>query len=145
MATTLLHTFTREKLIDSFIEIDIDTETPDDFLKIRETLTRMGVANKNNDTLYQSCHILHKKGHYYIVHFKELFALDGRTVAMSDEDYARRNTIAKTLDRWGMLKIVNTEEAESPILAGRNSLMIIPYGEKNDWTLSPKYQIGSRR
>tara|TARA_Y100001960_G_C14458377_1_gene720787 strand:- start:402 stop:836 length:435 start_codon:yes stop_codon:yes gene_type:complete len=135
----------REHLIKTFIEVSIDTETQDDFLKIRETLTRMGVSNKAQNTLFQSCHILHKQGVYYIVHFKELFALDGRNVTMTEEDYARRNTIAKILERWGMCKIVNEEQCESPILAGRNSLTIIPHSQKSEWNLSPKYQIGGKR
>lgn len=132
-----------EDIVKTFVEIEV--KSSDDFLKLRETLTRMGVMNKGKDTLFQSCHILHKRGKYYIVHFKELFALDGRDVEITDEDYARRNTIAQTLQKWEMCKILNEENAKSPILGGRDALTIIPYKEKSAVSLRSKYMIGKKR
>lgn len=131
----------RDALIETFVEVKIGSS--DDFLKVRETLTRMGIADRKTKTLYQSCHILHKKGKYYIVHFKELFALDGRTVDLTEEDVARRNTIAQMLERWGMLKFVKTAEGLK-VLEDRRKLSVIPYNEKEQWTLKPKYSIGTK-
>lgn len=142
MPAIKLHTLSEEQLLATFIKVSV--ATGDDFLKIRETLTRMGVANKQRDTLYQSCHILHKRGIYYIVSFKELFALDGREVEMSEEDYARRNTIAQNLEKWGMATILNPEVSSSPILGGRSGLTIIPHSEKGKWKILAKYKIGRK-
>jgi hypothetical protein len=135
-------TVNRDELIESFVEVKIDSS--DDFLKVRETLTRMGIADRKTKTLYQSCHILHKKGKYYILHFKELFALDGREVNFSDEDKARRNSIAQMLERWGMVKFVKSQEGK-PTLDDKRKLAIIPYSEKENWDLKPKYSIGSKQ
>lgn len=111
-----------------------------DFLKIKETLTRIGVASKNEKTLYQSCHILHKKGEYAIVHFKEMFSLDGKQTDISHNDIMRRNTITKLLQDWGLLKVVNSEDIGK--LVPLSQIKIISFSEKNDWQLIPKYQIG---
>lgn len=143
MQTTILHEMSTPELIDSFVEIEV--KSSDDFLKIRETLTRMGVSNQEKDVLYQSCHILHKRGQYYVVHFKELFALDGKMAEMTDEDYARRNTIANILESWSMCKILTPENAKSPILGGRDSLTIIPFSKKRDIELRTKYMIGKKK
>ena len=116
----------------------------DDFLKIRETLTRIGVASRKDKTLYQSCHILHKQGRYSIVHFKELFELDGKPSNFSDEDKGRRNVIAKLLEDWGLIKLVNPESVKSPI-SPLSQIKILPFKEKNDWELVAKYNIGRRK
>ena len=118
-------------------------KTDDDFLKIRETLTRIGVASRKDKTIYQSCHILHKQGRYYIVHFKELFALDGKPSNFSDNDRARRNTIANLLSEWGLLSILN-DKSETPI-APLSQIKVLPYKEKDDWNLTAKYNIGKKR
>lgn len=137
---TKLHEMSQEELLQSFVEIEINDS--DDFLKIRETLTRMGVLNSQRNTLFQSCHILHKRGKYYILHFKELFGLDGKQAIMSREDYARRNTIAGVLEKWGMCQILNPDVCKEPQLIERNSLSIISFSDKNKYKLIPKYQIG---
>lgn len=137
---TNLHEMDQDTLINTFIEIGIGNS--DDFLKIRETLTRMGVLNSQKNTLYQSCHILHKRGKYYILHFKELFGLDGKKAVMSREDYARRNTIANVLEKWGMCELIDKEKSKEPQLLERNSLSIISFGDKGKFKLVPKYQIG---
>ena len=124
------------------IEIRLGEE--DDFLKIKETLTRIGVASRKDKTLYQSCHILHKQGRYVILHFKELFELDGKASNFSDEDEGRRNTIAKLLEDWDLIKIVEPEAIKKPI-AALNQIKILSYKEKNDWTLTAKYTIGKRK
>jgi hypothetical protein len=124
------------------IEIRLGEE--DDFLKIKETLTRIGVASRKDKTLYQSCHILHKQGRYVILHFKELFELDGKASNFSDEDKGRRNTIAKLLEDWDLIKIVEPEAVKKPI-ATLNQIKILPHKEKNDWTLVAKYSIGKRK
>jgi len=116
----------------------------DDFLKVRETLTRIGVASRKDKTLYQSCHILHKQGKFYIVHFKEMFALDGKPTNFSDEDKGRRNTIAALLEDWGLLKIVDPSQAADPVTA-LNQIKILPHKEKNEWTLVQKYAIGGKK
>ena len=117
---------------------------PDDFLKVRETLTRIGVASRKDKTLYQSCHILHKQGRYYIVHFKELFALDGKPTNFSENDQARRNTIANLLSEWCLVKLSNPE-ASSEIVVPLNQLKILSFKEKDLWNLTAKYNIGSKR
>ena len=114
---------------------------PDDFLKIRETLSRIGVASRKERKLYQSCHILHKQGKYYIVHFKELFALDGKETNLSENDIARRNTIGKLLGDWGLVNIKGDLEPIAPL----SQIKIISFKEKNEWTLETKYNIGKKR
>ena len=116
----------------------------DDFLKVRETLTRIGVAAKKDNVLYQSCHILHKQGRYYIVHFKELFSLDGKPSSIVENDIARRNTIANLLEEWGLLKLVNPEKSKE-LLAPLSQIKIISHKEKNDWQLVAKYNIGKKK
>ena len=117
---------------------------PDDFLKIRETLTRIGVASRKDKTLYQSCHILHKQGRYYIVHFKELFILDGKPTNFSENDQARRNTIANLLVEWNLIKLVNPEQT-STLVVPLNQLKILAYKEKDEWVLTAKYNIGNKK
>ena len=129
-------------IIDSLLEIKLGEE--DDFLKVRETLTRIGVASRKDKTLYQSCHILHKQGKFYLVHFKEMFALDGKPTNFTDEDKGRRNTIAKLLEDWGLIKIVDPEQAADPITQ-LNQIKILPHKEKNEWTLVQKYTIGRKK
>lgn len=123
--------------------LEILLEDPENFLKIKETLSRIGVASKKDNTLYQSCHILHKRGRYFITHFKELFALDGKEADFMDNDLQRRNTIATLLQDWGLLKIVHDLNKED--LAPLSQIKIISYKEKNDWNLVPKYNIGKKR
>lgn len=129
-------------IIDTLLEVKLGEE--DDFLKVRETLTRIGVASRKDKTLYQSCHILHKQGKFYIVHFKEMFALDGKQSNFSDEDKGRRNTIAKLLEDWGLVKIVEAERFNTP-KATMNQIKILPHKEKDDWTLVTKYAIGKKK
>ena len=117
---------------------------PDDFLKIRETLTRIGVASRKDKTLFQSCHILHKQGRYYIVHFKELFILDGKPTNFSENDQARRNTIANLLTEWNLIKLVNSEQT-STLVVPLNQLKILSYKEKEEWVLTAKYNIGNKK
>ena len=121
--------------------LEITLYEPDDFLKIKETLTRIGVSSRKEKKLYQSCHILHKRGKYYIVHFKELFALDGLPTDIVENDIGRRNTIAKLLEEWELLEIVQTSQAEEPVVP-ISQIKILPYKEKGDWELCPKYHIG---
>jgi hypothetical protein len=124
--------------------IEVQLETPDDFLKVKETLTRIGVSSRKEKVLYQSCHILHKQGIYYIVHFKELFALDGKKTDISENDIQRRNAIAKLLQDWGLVTIVNPaiiENNTAPI----HQIKIISFMEKYDWELVSKYNIGKRK
>ena len=128
--------------VDNLLEVRLNEE--DDFLKVRETLTRIGVASRKDKTLYQSCHILHKKGKYYIVHFKELFALDGKNTDFEDNDLGRRNTIAKLLAEWGLVDLVNNNKAEQPI-APLSQIKIISHKEKDEWQLVTKYNIGKKR
>tara|TARA_Y100000004_G_scaffold6503_1_gene7399 strand:- start:1388 stop:1807 length:420 start_codon:yes stop_codon:yes gene_type:complete len=125
---------------DSMLEVTI--KQPDDFLKIRETLTRIGVASRKDKTLYQSCHILHKQGKYFIVHFKELFALDGKNATLSENDIQRRNTIAILLQDWSLIDIVKKESAENK--APLSQIKVLPFKEKNEWNLSAKYNIGKK-
>jgi len=124
--------------------VECTLKEPDDFLKIRETLTRIGVASRKDKTLFQSCHILHKQGRYFIVHFKELFALDGKPTNFSENDQARRNTIANLLSEWGLILLVNSERT-SELTVPLNQLKILAYKEKEDWTLTAKYNIGNKR
>jgi len=128
--------------VEDLLEVRLKKE--DDFLKVKETLTRIGVSSRKEKTLYQSCHILHKRGKYYIVHFKELFALDGKSTDFEDNDLARRNTIAKLLEEWELLEIVNSEKVEQP-LAPLSQIKIISFKEKDEWELTAKYNIGKKR
>jgi hypothetical protein len=129
-------------LIDSLIEVRLGEE--DDFLKVRETLTRIGVASRKDSTLYQSCHILHKQGKYYIVHFKELFALDGKPSNFSDEDKGRRNTIVQLLSDWGLIAVVEPEKIKAPVTP-LSQIKILPFKEKDQWSLVTKYNIGRKK
>lgn len=129
-------------LIETFIEVKIAEEQ--DFLKIKETLTRIGVASRKDKKLYQSCHILHKQGKYYIVHFKELFALDGKPTDFSEEDKGRRNTIANLLQEWDLIRVVDTKQIEQP-RASMSQIKIIPHKEKSEWELVAKYNIGRKK
>ena len=122
--------------------LEVTLNEPDDFLKIRETLTRIGVASRKDNKLFQSCHILHKRGRYAIMHFKELFSLDGLDTDISQNDVARRNTIASLLEEWGLLEIVD-EETDEDQYASLGQIKIIPFKEKDDWELIPKYHIGN--
>jgi hypothetical protein len=136
---------------DNFFDIDfpgykpmeILLSQPDDFLKVRETLSRIGVASRKENILYQSCHILHKQGRYFITHFKELFALDGKEADLTENDLQRRNSITKLLSDWGLVTIIQplTEEDLAPL----SQIKIISFKEKNDWNLVPKYNIGQKR
>ena len=125
--------------IDSLIEVLL--KEPDDFLKVKETLTRIGIASRKTKILYQSCHILHKQGKYYIVHFKELFALDGKPTDFSDSDEGRRNTIVNLLAEWGLIKIANPDKTKEPATP-LSQIKVLPYKEKNEWELVTKYNIG---
>jgi hypothetical protein len=125
---------------DSMLEITLPE--PDNFLKVRETLTRIGVASRKDKTLYQSCHILHKQGRYFIVHFKELFALDGKESNLTIGDIERRNTIANLLSDWGLLKIVNPSKAEQRV--SLSQIKVVTFKEKDDWSLVAKYNIGKK-
>jgi len=124
--------------------LEISFKENDDFLKIRETLTRIGVASRKDKTLYQSCHILHKRGKYYIVHFKELFALDGKESTISENDLARRNAIARLLEEWDLLSIVDSTQSSTP-LAPMSQIKVLPHKEKSEWDLIAKYNIGSAK
>jgi hypothetical protein len=116
---------------------------PDDFLKVRETLTRIGVASRKDKVLYQSCHILHKQGRYFIVHFKELFALDGKTADLTENDLQRRNTIAKLLIDWGLVKIIDPDKFTD--LAPLSQIKVIAFKDKGEWSLQTKYNIGKKK
>ena len=128
-------------LVDTFVEVTLSD--PQNFLKVRETLTRIGVSSRADKKLFQSCHILHKRGKYYIVHFKELFALDGLSSSFPDSDKARRNTIANLLEEWGLVKIVDKTKTTEPVCP-ISHMKILPYSEKKDWQLIPKYTIGAK-
>ena len=123
--------------------LEVTLNEPDDFLKVRETLTRIGVASRKDNKLYQSCHILHKQGRYFIVHFKELFLLDGKKSNLEENDIARRNTIAQLISDWGLVTIDNKSKAEPH--APLRQIKIIPFKEKSQWELCPKYNIGNVR
>lgn len=120
--------------------LEVTLQKPDDFLKVRETLTRIGVSSRTEKKLWQSCHILHKKGKYYIVHFKEMFALDDLPTSINTEDIGRRNTIACLLEEWGLVKIVDKAKIVDKVPL--NKIKILPFKEKNEWELCPKYHIG---
>lgn len=122
--------------------LEITLNEPDDFLKVRETLTRIGVASRKDKKLFQSCHILHKQGRYFIVHFKELFLLDGKKSNLEENDIARRNTIAQLMSDWGLISIEGARKIEP--LAPMRQIKIIPFKEKNEWELCPKYNIGNK-
>lgn len=122
--------------------LEVTLPEPDNFLKVRETLTRIGVASRKDKTLYQSCHILHKQGRYFIVHFKELFALDGKEANITAGDIERRNTIAGLLSDWGLLKIVTPAKAEKRV--SLSQIKVVSFKEKADWTLTAKYNIGKK-
>ena len=124
--------------------VEVVLNEPDDFLKVRETLTRIGVASRKEKKLYQSCHILHKQGRYFIVHFKELFALDGKPSNMSESDTARRNTISNLLKEWELVDLVRSEQTENPV-APISQIKVLPYKEKNEWELVAKYNIGKKK
>lgn len=124
-----------------FVEVNLNEQ--DDFLKVRETLTRIGVSSRKEKVLYQSCHILHKQGRYYIVHFKELFALDGKPSNLSENDIQRRNAIANLLEEWGLVKVLNKKIMENNI-APLHQIKIISFKEKDEWQLITKYNIGKK-
>ena len=121
--------------------LEITLKRPDDFLKVRETLSRIGVASRKEKKLYQSCHILHKQGKYFIVHFKELFALDGKNTNLSENDIARRNTIVNLLNDWGLVNVVGEAEPSAPL----SQIKVISFKEKSEWLLETKYNIGKKR
>ncbi len=121
--------------------LEVGLNEPDDFLKVRETLSRMGVASRKERKLYQSCHILHKQGKYYIVHFKELFALDGKQTNLSENDIARRNTISNLLKDWGLISIMGDASNVAPL----SQIKVLSFREKNEWTLETKYNIGKKK
>ena len=123
--------------------IEVTLNEPDDFLKVRETLTRIGVASRKEKKIYQSCHILHKQGRYYIVHFKELFALDGKSANLSINDVQRRNRIITLLSDWGLITIINSELITD--VAPLNQIKVLSYKDKGDWTLEKKYNIGKKK
>lgn len=126
--------------------VEVRLPSADDFLKVKETLTRIGIASRKDKKLYQSCHILHKQGKYYIIHFKEAFLLDGKTqqTHFDDTDKARRNTIANMLAEWGLVELVNPEQSAVPVLPP-TQITVLPYREKTEWSLIAKYEIGKRR
>jgi hypothetical protein len=132
----------RNDLIENMLEVTLNDAQ--DFLKVRETLSRIGIASESSKKLYQSCHILHKRGRYYVVHFKELFALDGKPVNFDEADIARRNKIANLLEEWELIRILDKEMASHP-MASMGKIKIVPYKEKDDWELVAKYNIGKRR
>jgi hypothetical protein len=124
--------------------VEVTLNQQDDFLKVRETLTRIGVASKKDQTLFQSCHILHKRGQYYIVHFKELFALDGKPTDITENDLSRRNAIVKLLEDWGLVTVVRKHQIENPPPIFLSQIKILSHKEKDDWQLVPKYNIGKK-
>ena len=123
--------------------LEVSLKEPDDFLKVRETLSRIGVSSRKEKKLFQSCHILHKQGRYYLVHFKELFALDGKHANLTINDVQRRNRIAQLLADWGLISIVNVETIKD--IAPLNQIKVLAYKDKNDWILETKYNIGSKK
>ena len=129
--------------IEGYNPLEVKLVNPDDFLKVRETLTRIGVASRKDNTLYQSCHILHKQGRYFIVHFKELFALDGKVADLSDNDMQRRNTVAHLLEDWGLVEIINPDLCEDT--APLSQIKVLSFSEKKDWNLVTKYNIGKKK
>ena len=131
-----------DPLVEKLIEISFEKE--DDFLKIRETLSRIGVASRREQELFQSCHILHKRGKYYIVHFKELFALDGKPTNIDENDIGRRNTICNLLQQWSLIKVLDNDKIKEPV-APLSQVKIIPFKEKTAWKLTTKYSIGTNK
>ena len=131
-----------DTLIEAMVEVKLNE--PDDFLKVRETLTRIGIASRKEKTLFQSCHILHKQGKYYIVHFKELFALDGKTTNFTENDTARRNSIPNLLSEWELITLVEPDKSPEPTVP-LSQLKILSFKEKDEWDLTPKYNIGNKR
>tara|TARA_R110001583_G_scaffold2160_11_gene15779 strand:- start:4648 stop:5070 length:423 start_codon:yes stop_codon:yes gene_type:complete len=131
--------------IEGYFPLEVSLDEADDFLKIRETLSRIGVASSKDKILYQSCHILHKQGRYFIVHFKELFALDGKQADLTDNDIERRNTIAKLLSDWGLVKIIELAEDEPFRITPLSQIKVLSFKEKDEWTLQSKYNIGKKR
>ena len=131
-----------DNIIQEMVEVKLNE--PDDFLKVRETLTRIGIASRKEKTLFQSCHILHKQGKYYIVHFKELFALDGKTTNFTENDQARRNSIANLLAEWELIELVEIDKSAEPTVP-LSQLKILSFKEKDEWDLTPKYNIGNKR
>jgi hypothetical protein len=129
--------------IPGYSPVEVALVNQDDFLKVRETLTRIGVASRKDQTLYQSCHILHKQGRYFIVHFKELFALDGKHADLSDNDLQRRNTVAHLLEDWGLVTITNGDACEDT--APLSQIKVLSFEEKKDWNLVAKYNIGKKK
>ena len=129
--------------IEGYVPLEIKLVEPDDFLKIRETLTRIGVASRKDKILYQSCHILHKQGRYFIVHFKELFALDGKLADLTENDLQRRNTVAKLLSDWGLITLLQPKLFDD--VAPLSQIKVLSFKEKDDWTLQTKYNIGKKR
>lgn len=129
--------------VEGYYPLEIQLIEADDFLKVKETLTRIGVASRKDQILYQSCHILHKQGHYFIVHFKELFALDGKQAELTTNDLERRNTIARLLSDWGLVKII--EPSKFLDMAPLSQIKVLSYNEKDDWDLQSKYNIGKKR
>ena len=123
--------------------VEISLNEPDDFLKVRETLTRIGVASRKEKKIYQSCHILHKQGRYFLVHFKELFALDGKHANLTSNDEQRRNRIAQLLSDWGLVEVLNTDQIKD--IAPLNQIKVLAYRDKGDWILETKYNIGSKK
>ena len=123
--------------------VEIRLNEPDDFLKVRETLTRIGVASRKEKKIYQSCHILHKQGRYFLVHFKELFALDGKHANLTSNDVQRRNRIAQLLSDWGLVEVLNTDQIKD--IAPLNQIKVLAYRDKGDWILETKYNIGSKK
>ena len=129
--------------VPGYVPLEVILTQPDDFLKVRETLTRIGVASRKDKVLYQSCHILHKQGKYYIVHFKQLFALDGKQAELTDNDLQRRNTIAKLLSDWGLIKIIDQKACVD--LAPLSQIKVIAFKDKHEWDLQTKYNIGKKK
>lgn len=130
------------EVLDNLVEVTLEQQ--EDFLKVKETLTRIGVASRKDKKLYQSCHILHKQGKYYITHFKELFLLDGKPSNFSDDDKARRNTIIDLLVQWGLIKVCKPDLIKEPVTL-LSQIKVLPYKEKHEWELVAKYNIGKRR
>jgi|TARA_Y100000114_G_scaffold45988_1_gene41720 hypothetical protein len=128
--------------ISSLVEVKLKED--EDFLKIRETLTRIGVASRKDKTLFQSCHILHKQGKYYITHFKELFSMDGKPSNFTEDDISRRNSIANLLAEWGLVELVNPEKTKEPV-SPLSQIKVLPHKEKDEWNLAAKYNIGKKR
>ncbi len=128
--------------LDSLIEVKLKED--EDFLKIRETLTRIGVASRKDKTLFQSCHILHKQGKYYITHFKELFSMDGKPSNFTEDDISRRNSIANLLAEWGLVELVNPDKSKEPV-SPLSQIKVLPHKEKDEWNLAAKYNIGKKR